>query len=114
MLVDRRAETYANSVRKPEGTINILNPKIGIGLVTGRLAAEISLSIIGCRNQFWVAELYCVDADVASSTEGTDEDKNAKNVSTSSVTERTVLNGGVDLVVVSFVVRIRKTLALLS
>lgn len=91
-----------------------MNPKIGIGLVTGRLAAEISLSIIRCRHQFWVAVRYCVHADVASSTEGRDEDKNAKNVSTSSITERTVLDGGIDLVVATFVVRIRKTLALLS
>jgi hypothetical protein len=91
-----------------------LDPNVGVRLVTRRLATEISLCIIRCCHQFRIAVRYCVNADVACTTESSDEYKNAKDVSTSSVTEGTVLYGGVDLVVSTLVIRVSKTLALLS
>jgi hypothetical protein len=91
-----------------------LYPQVRIGFVTSSFAAEISLCVIGSCDQFGIAVCDCIHAYVAGTADRCDEDENAKDVSTPSVSKWTVLNRGIDFVIVTFVVGISETLALLS
>lgn len=113
-LVDGWAFRHTNCVCKNKRGLNILKPEVRIVFVARRFSAEITLCVIGCHDGLGITVVNCINANVASTYHCEKEKYHTEEIRDSSISERSVFDFCVNIIIVAFVARIGQTLLFLD